>query len=377
MILQLILSVGLAIIVSALCSLMEAALYAIPLSQVEVMKRSGRLSGRVLHQLKKEIHRPITAVLTLNTVANTMGAAIAGVAASSVFGEKHLTLFSIVFTLAILFFSEILPKTIGVASAKTVAPIIALPLQGLVILLSPLIFLARLVTRMVPSDTSSDGVSVEEIQAIAMLSRQAGSIDQQQESIIHNIVSLKTKNARQAMTPRTVVVNLSEHQTIAEALALRHQWDRHSRIPVYDKDPDDVVGIVFAKDILRLAADDMLAGQLSAIIKQVHFVPESAALDRILLEFFERHQHLFVVVDEYGSYTGIITLEDVIEEIVGLEILDESDRTTDMRALARQRRSLFAERILKASQETKEAAARDSASTGGGLAGEDQKMTTR
>lgn len=342
--LQLIIAVSLAIVVSALCSLMEATLYAIPLSQVEVMKRSGRMAGRILHQLKREIHRPITAVLTLNTVANTMGAAVAGAAASTIFGEKNLTLFSLLFTLAILFFSEILPKTIGVASARTIAPILALPLQGLVFLLTPVIFLARAVTRLIPSDSSGDAVSVEEIQAIAVMSRQAGSIDKQQESIIHNIVSLKSKNARHAMTPRTVVVHLNAHQTVAEALSQRQQWERHSRIPMYDKDPDDIVGIVFAKDILRLAADDMLDGQLAQVSKPVHFVPETAALDRILLEFFERRQHLFVVVDEYGSYTGIITLEDVIEEIVGLEILDESDRTTDMRALARLRRSQFTEK---------------------------------
>ncbi|HHK60672.1 MAG TPA: DUF21 domain-containing protein, partial [Desulfobacterales bacterium] len=232
---QLILAVSVAIIVSALCSVAEAALYSIPQSQVEVLARSGRLSGRVLAALRREIARPITAILTLNTVANTMGAAVAGAAAAAVLGERLLPLFSLGFTLAILFFSEIIPKTVGVAHSRTIAPLIAVPLAGLVRLLTPLIALCQIVTRFVSSHDESNLVSTDEITALASLSRRSGIIDLQQEKIIRNIVQLRGKSVRQAMTPRTVVCSLDQHMTVGAAMSIRQEWDRHSRIPVYDQ----------------------------------------------------------------------------------------------------------------------------------------------
>ncbi len=339
MVVQLILAVSVAIIVSALCSVAEAALYSIPQSQVEVLARSGRLSGRMLAALRREIARPITAILTLNTVANTMGAAVAGAAAAAVLGERLLPLFSLGFTLAILFFSEIIPKTVGVAHSRTIAPLIAVPLAGLVRLLTPLIALCQIVTRFVSSQNESNLVSTDEITALASLSRRSGIIDLQQEKIIRNIVQLRGKSVRQAMTPRTVVCSLDQHMTVGAAMSIRQEWDRHSRIPVYDQGVDDIVGMVMGKEILLLAADDRPEETLAAITKPIHFVPETASLYTVLMEFFERHQHLFAVVDEYGSFTGLLSLEDVIEEIVGREIVDESDKTVDLRSLARQRRS--------------------------------------
>ncbi len=338
MVVQLILAVSVAIVVSALCSVAEAALYSIPQSQVEVLARSGRLSGRVLAGLRREIARPITAILTLNTVANTMGAAVAGAAAAAVFGDRFLPLFSLFFTLAILFFSEIIPKTVGVAHSRTIAPLIALPLSVLIRLLAPVIALCQMVTRFLSSQDENNLVSTDEITALASLGRRSGIIDLQQERIIRNIVQLRGKSVRQAMTPRTVACCLDQHMTIGAAMEIRQQWDRHSRIPVYDSGVDDIVGLVLGRDILLLAADDRAGETLAAITKPIHFVPETASLYAVLMEFFERHQHLFAVVDEYGSFTGLISLEDVIEEIVGREIIDETDRTVDLRSLARQRR---------------------------------------
>jgi CBS domain containing-hemolysin-like protein len=317
---QLILATGIAIIVSALCSIIEAVLYSVPQSQVEVMASSGKKSGQALKKLKKNIQQLITAILTLNTIANTMGAAVAGASAAVVFGEENLVWFSIFFTLTILLFSEILPKTAGVAYAKNLATWIAIPLNGLVKIMSPLIWLCQAVTHLIPKQQREALVSIEEIQAVAVMGRKSGEIDPQQEKVIANILKLQDKTVRQVMTPRTVVFSLSEHLTISE---------------------DDVVGVVLSRNVLLSLSEGNKNQKLSDLMQPAHFVPEAATLNRILMEFFEHRIHLFVVVDEYGSVTGVISLEDIIEEIVGREIIDESDKAGNLREYARHKKKML------------------------------------
>ncbi len=341
MITQLILATGIAIIVSALCSVIEAVLYSVSQSQVEVMAKTGKKSGFVLKELKKDIRQPITAILTLNTIANTMGAAVAGASAAVVFGEENLVWFSIFFTLVILLFSEILPKTAGVAYAKNLASWIAIPLNTLTKIMSPLIWLCQVVTHLIPKQAKEALVSIEEIQAIAMLGRKAGKIEPQQERVIANILKLQDKTVRKVMTPQTVVFTLNENLTVAEALKFKEQWNKHSRVPVYDENHDDVVGLVLSRNVLLNFADGMGDKKLSDLMQPVHFVPEAAPLNKIMIEFFEQQVHLFVVVDEYGSVTGVISLEDIIEEIVGREIIDESDTAGNLREYARHRKKLL------------------------------------
>jgi CBS domain containing-hemolysin-like protein len=338
---QLVIAAGFAIVISAICSIFEAALYSVPASHIEVLTRAGKRSGRLLKKLKADIHRPITAILTLNTVANTMGAAVAGASAAAVFGDQYLVLFSIMFTIAILLFSEILPKTMGVAYCRSLAPVIALPLTWLVRLLAPVIWIIRSITRLIPAKGEEMLVSAEEIQATVAMSRASGKIDLQQERVIRNILALREKTVRQVMTPRTVTFSLSEHLTVEEAMQFKEKWSFHSRAPVYDADPDDVVGIVLSKDILLQASEGKEELKLTELMHPVHFVPESAPLNKVLIDFFEKRSHLFVVVDEYGSVTGVISLEDILEEIMGQEIMDESDRTRDMRELARRKRKIL------------------------------------
>ena len=341
MVTQLILATGIAIIVSAFCSIIEAVLYSVSQSQVEVMAKSGKKSGFVLKELKKDIRQPITAILTLNTIANTMGAAVAGASAAVVFGEENLVWFSIFFTLAILLFSEILPKTAGVAYAKNLASWIAIPLNTLTKIMSPLIWLCQVVTHLIPKQAKEALVSIEEIQAVAMLGRKAGKIEPQQEKVIANILKLQDKTVREVMTPQTVVFTLNENLTIAEALNFKEQWNKHSRVPVYEENHDDVVGLVLSRNVLLNFAEGMGEKKLSDLMQPVHFVPEAAPLNKIMIEFFEQQVHLFVVVDEYGSVTGVISLEDIIEEIVGREIIDESDTAGDLREYARHRKKLL------------------------------------
>jgi CBS domain containing-hemolysin-like protein len=332
---QLSLSIGIAVVVSALCSIAEAALYSLPLSHIEVMIKEGRLSGPILKKLKRDIPKPIAAILTLNTIANTMGAAVAGASAVAYFGEQSLGWVSALFTMLILFFAEIIPKTVGVTYCKQLAPWIAPPLNIMVKIFKPIIWLCMLATKLIRKNNGGLFASAAEIQAIASLSKKSGVIDRQEEKTIINILELKNKTARKAMTPRTVTFMLSENLTIAEAQAYKDNWNLHSRVPVYDKDTDDIVGIVLRKDVLLYAAEGKLETKLSEIMVSPHFVAETAPLPKVLIEFFEHRQHLFIVVDEYGGVTGVISLEDIIEEIMGEEIMDESDMTRDMRALAR------------------------------------------
>lgn len=330
-------AVSLAICVSALCSLCEAVLYSLTASQVEMLKRSGSQAAGHLQNLRADIEEPITAILTLNTIANTIGAAVAGAAAAKLFGDANVIWFSAAFTLTILIFSEILPKTIGVTYAYRLAPIIAYLLRWMVTVLKPIVWLCRNITRLLPDKPGDDNISSEELQTIAALSRESGQIEEEEERVIANILQLKDKMVRHAMTPRTVTFSIEEKLTVSEAMKMIDRLSAHSRIPTFDNEPNNVTGIVLRKDILQAAAESDLERPVSHFLQPAHFVPETAPLNRVLLDFFDRQQHLFVVVDEYGSMTGIISMEDVIEEIVGREIIDESDRAQDMREFARSR----------------------------------------
>jgi len=330
----LILSVSLAIVVSALCSVCEAVLYSISSSQVEMLKKDGYSAAVKLQEMRSEIEEPITAILTLNTIANTIGAAVAGAAAAQLFGDENLILFSGIFTLAILIFSEILPKTIGVTYAYKLAPIITYPLQAMVFVLKPIVWLCQVITRLLPQ-REEESISAEELQAIATLSRESGDLEEDEEKVINNIIELKSKIVRQVMTPRTVTFSINEHITVDNAMEMLTELSSHSRIPIYKKEPNNVTGIIMRKDVLQAAAEGDKNLMLSRFKNPAHFVPETAPLNRIMIDFFDRRQHLFIVVDEYGTMTGIISLEDILEEIVGREIIDESDKTKDMRELAR------------------------------------------
>ncbi|MCI5133292.1 MAG: DUF21 domain-containing protein, partial [Candidatus Electrothrix sp. EH2] len=232
MLLELTLAVSLAILISALCSVLEAVLYSLPMSRIEMLGETRPASAAVLKKLKDNIDQPITAILTLNTIAHTMGASVAGAAAASVFGENNLIWFSVFFTLAVLLLSEILPKTIGVEFSSPLAPYIARPLQLMVLVLKPIILVCQAMTHLIPK-SSGFLVSAEELTTIARLSRKSGEIERDQEKVITNIIDLRHKTVRQVMTPRTVTFTLSKDMTVAQAALLTDKWRIHSRVPIY------------------------------------------------------------------------------------------------------------------------------------------------
>jgi len=329
-----ILAVASALLVSTTCSLFEAVLLTLTPAQVEMMTENHPRRAEGLRRLKENIEQPITAILTLNTLAHTIGASVAGAAAAALYGPNGLIWFSLIFTITILLLTEILPKTIGVTYARQLGPYIVTPIRVMIMILLPLIWLAQWMTRLVPDSGKSHHISAEELKIIASLSRKSGEIEADQEKVIANILQLGDKTVRQVMTPRTVTFSASQSLTIKESARMEGKWRMHSRVPVYEGEPDNVVGIVLSQDVLMAAAVGQDSLKLAQIMRPVHFVPETAPLDRIFIDFFERYQHLFVVVDEYGSVTGVISMEDILEEIIGREIVDESDKTRNMRELA-------------------------------------------
>ena len=336
--LELILAVAVATLVSAFCSISEAALLSVPWSRVEELRRQQKRSGELLYALRHDIERPITAILTLNTIAHTAGAAVAGAAAAVVLGEDNLTLFAIVFTFIILIFSEIIPKTIGVVYTRQLSPVLAGPLHWLVVVLGPANWMFGFMSRLIKGRNEGPHVTEEDIKAIASLTRKAGHIKPYEEMAIRNILTLDLKTVEEVMTPRTVVFSLPAEMNVAEAWKGPGLWP-HSRVPVYEgEDKEDVVGLVYRRDVLQALADDRENLQLADMMKPVEFVLESMTLDRLLMKFLESRTHLLVVLDEYGGVSGVISLEDILEEMLGKEIVDETDQVADMRELARIRR---------------------------------------
>lgn len=334
---DLIITVAAVILISAMCSLFEAVLYSVPLSHVEALAEEKHLSGRILKRLRQNVDRPITAILTLNTIANTAGAAIAGAIAAKVLGSTWVGLFSGLLTFGILFFSEIIPKTIGVVFSRTLAPVIARPLLVMVWILMPFVWGAGFVTRLIGRRETDHAISPGEILVMAKMGLRRGVIEKDEMEVIQNIIALRDTRVRQVMTPRTVLFTLSHELTVAEA-AENKRLINYSRIPVYFKDNEDIGGVVHRRDILAAVAQNDDDVKLSEIIKPVHFVLDKWRLNRVLKMFLERREHMFVVIDEYGGLSGVVTLEDVLEEILGREIVDEFDHTADLQTIAQKRR---------------------------------------
>ena len=335
---ELVISVGIVIVVSAVCSLFEAVLYSVPIGHIESLRRAGRSSGRILQDLRmRNVDRPISAILSLNTIANTGGAFIAGAAFIKVFGGQWSSYFTVFITLVVLVFSEVIPKTVGVVYNRPLAGPIAHPLRLLVWVLTPLVEICRLTTRFFSKGHMDQVVSEEEIVVMARLGQRTGAIEPDEARILQNILSLKRKTVRDAMTPRTVVISLSAHLTVEQAQREAGVWP-YSRVPVYDNDFEDVVGVVLRRDAFNSLAENKGDKKLSDLMHPAHFVAETFSLDHVLRMFLDRRQHLFAVVDEFGGLAGILTLEDVLEEILGRQIVDEFDPVADMRELARRRR---------------------------------------
>jgi CBS domain containing-hemolysin-like protein len=335
----LLLTVATVLLVSAFCSLSEAALYAVRLPYVRGLAESGSRAGRVLQHFKEHMGRPITAILVVNTVSNTAGAAVAGALAAVVFGERGppIVIFSAVFTLAVLFLAEIIPKIVGIAHARQVARAVALPWKVVITLLAPVVLAVQRLTRILTPATAHPKAPEEEVEQLAMISAEEGSILELEADLVQRVLKLNEVRVRDIMTPRTVVQRFPQDITVKEAAAQVGDWV-FSRLPLHDPDdPERWTGFVRSQEILVNLARDRFDIRLEDISRPLHLVPEARPVHQVLADFLARRAHIFGVVDEFGASAGVITLEDVIETLLGTEIIDEVDEFADLRAIAKLR----------------------------------------
>ena len=322
-------AVSVALIVSFLCSIFESVLLSINYAQVESLAQQGKRSGRLLKEFKHQIDMPIAAILITNTIAHTVGTAVAGATYKDAFSADTLWIFTIVFTTAILLFTEIIPKTLGVSHARRLAAPVAYGIHALAVALRPLVFLSGRISRSLRGGTKVPVTSIEEIRVLAALGRTEGVVGAQTAGMILGASGLRKLNASDVMLPRKQVVYLSANSSRQHVLEIMKR-SRHSRFPFSTTDQlDQVTGIVMAKELLfQLQESSAETINWSSLLYEPVVIPESAPLDSLLRTFKEAQRHMAIVVDEYGGVQGIVTLEDVLEEIVG-DIEDESDRPVE------------------------------------------------
>jgi CBS domain containing-hemolysin-like protein len=324
----------LAIGVSFLCSIMEAVLLSVTPGHLAAMEERQPATAKKLRRLKENIDEPLAAILSLNTIAHTVGAAGAGAQAARVFGSNWLGLFSAVLTLAILFLSEIIPKTIGAVYWKQLAPSVTRLLSWLMVPLKPLIWLSGLASRVISSRHNPVHVSRGEIRALAHLGVRQGVLHETESRVVEALLRFRSLAARQVMTPRIVIFALPAEQTISETIET-HQPLRFSRIPIYRDSIDTLIGFVLKDEVLERAAQGDGDLKLAELRRELFFVPATTQLSALLDLFLSSREHIAAVIDEFGGTAGLVTLEDLIETLLDLEIVDEVDDVENLREVAR------------------------------------------
>ncbi len=332
----LIMYILLALIFSFLCSVAEAVLLSITPSYITGLQKKTPHIAVLLKQLKQDnVDKSLAAILTLNTIAHTVGAIGSGSKATVVFGSAWFGLFSAIMTLMILFLSEIIPKTIGAVYWRSLAGLTARFVKGLILVLYPLIWISEALTRFISRDKNIHVFSRDEFVAMAEFGESRGKIDPRESRIIRNLFRLSSLTSSDIMTPRTVISGLPEDSTVEAALDAKPTVT-FSRLPVYGKDLDQITGFILRDDLLLSKARDCGDAKIETLKRDITTVPDSIPLSDLLECLLDQRQHIALVLDEYGGTTGLVTLEDVVETLLGMEIVDEMDRVEDMRALARQ-----------------------------------------
>ncbi len=321
-------AVTVALVVSFLCSIFESVLLSIRPAQIEHLVSTGRRSGHLLKGFKKRIDVPIAAILIVNTIAHTVGATVAGASYVDVYSEQSLWAFSAVFTVAVLLFTEIIPKTVGVTFADVLASPVAHAIHWLTVVLGPFVTLASKISRGIRGSKEVQATSVEEIRLLTAIGRQEGVVGARTAGIIVRATRLHQLRAADIVVPRQQVVALTKKQSPGDVIRTIQQ-SGYSRFPYTPTGQiDDVSGVVHVKELLLSLLDNPDVIDWPTLVREPVIIPESTPINNLLQAFRAARQHMAIVVDEYGGTEGIVTLEDVIEELVG-EIVDESDRPTE------------------------------------------------
>ena len=333
---------SLALGVSFLCSMLEAVLLSMSMSHVSIMNKSGDKNGARWARLKEDDSvKPLTAILTLNTIAHTMGAAGVGAEVARIWGDDRLTVASIILTLAVLFFSEIIPKTIGAAYWKKLTLPSGFILSGMTKMLTPFFVPLLMFKRLLPKAESAS-ITRDELHALADISEEEGELEEDEETVIHNLLALREMPVKDIMTPRTVTLAFKHDWTIRQVLD-ETKILRFGRMPVYEESIDQLSGFVLRSDILMAASMDEWDKVLFDMKKPLLTIGVEDSVDLALETFLKSKVQILAVVDEFGGTAGLVTMEDAIETLLGEEIVDELDEHEDMRELAREQASTLEE----------------------------------
>ena len=334
------------IAVSALCSVLEATLLSTPLSYITGLEDQGVKGAKRLKKLKQNTERPIAAILCINTIANTVGASLVGSLVMKVYGNTLVGVFSAIFTLLILVFAEIFPKTIG----STYWRRLAIPASGIInvmiFIVFPIVWVMEKLTKFISDNSDQVSVSREDISAMVSVATEEEVIEKDEKKMIQNLLKLDEITAHEIMTPSVVVEMASGNMTAKEL------YDKdlvHSRIPVCDEENDDyIIGYVLRQTILEKMAEDKFDAKLKEIARPILSFQENESVGTIWEKLLEKKEHISIIIDEYGTFRGIVTLEDVIETMLGKEIVDETDEVVDMQELAKEQWEEAQKDILKA-----------------------------
>ena len=323
-----------ALFFSFVCSLLEAVFLSIPYSYIALIEKQNPKEGKRLARLKNNVDKPLSAILSLNTIAHTVGAAGAGAQAMEIFGNQFMGVISGVLTLLILVVSEIIPKSLGASYWRQLAKPVGRSLDYLIIVMFPFVWVSKFITQLISKKDAHAEFCKEEFAAMAELGEKAGKLQKQEMRIFRSLLRFNSLRVKDIMTPRTVIFALNEQMEIREVLDT-HPHIIFSRIPVFEDTIDRITGYVMKDDILQAASKDELGTYLWELKREIHPVYESLPLPPLYDALLNRREHLSLVSDQYGGTAGIVSLEDVVETLLGMEIMDESDVTRDMRSLAR------------------------------------------
>ena len=331
--------------VSFLCSILESILLSVNYTYISILEEQNPSVGKLLKNLKDKVDESIASILILNTIANTLGATAIGVQAQNVFGGDGTLIMvtTILLTFLILFVSEIIPKTIGAVYWKQLAPVAAKLIKIFVFITCPIIMITMFVTKKINKDSDVNIASREEILHTALMGEEEGIINDFESDIIENTLMLKEIKVKDILTPRSVMFAVDKNQQIADILEDQRTF-RYSRVPVYDENIDNVVGVILTKKLFKHALRDKNTS-IESIMKPIDSVNENIPVSKAINMITKNKAHLLLVTDNYDQTEGIVTLEDCLETILGLEIMDESDITEDMRKLAQTK--MKAKRKLK------------------------------
>lgn len=321
-----------ALSLSFMCSVLEAVLLSTPMSYISMKEKQGNATASLMKRYKENIDRPVGAILSLNTIAHTIGSAGVGAESIKVFGEEYFGIISAILTLLILVLSEIIPKTIGATYWRSLAMLSTKVIRVMIVVTYPLVLLSELITRLFTSRSHQVSVSREEVSAMVDMGKEEGVFKESESKIIKSCIRLSSVKAKEIMTPSIVVEAVNQELTFKEFYDIQ-EW-KFSRIPIFETDKEHITGYILKDMVLKELSDDRIDGRLSDIARSILSFREEDSVYNLWEKMLEKREHISIVTDEDGRMKGVVTMEDIIETMTGVEIVDEDDIVVDMQILA-------------------------------------------